>query len=60
MIVESENSGLDPAIPTILLRVHINDISFHIGFAMLSNDLYAKEADLEKELKKLDLAEEVS
>ena len=31
-----------------------------IGFAMLSNDLYAKEADLEKELKKLDLAEEVS
>jgi hypothetical protein len=30
-----------------------------VGFVMLSNHLYAKEADLERELKKLDLAEEV-
>ena len=59
MIVESENSGLDPVIRTILLSGFISMTFLFIGFAMLSNDLYAKEADLEKELKKLDLAEEV-
>jgi heme exporter protein C len=59
VIVESENSGLDPVIRTILLSGFISMTFLFVGFVMLSNHLYAKEADLERELKKLDLAEEV-
>ena len=60
VIVESESTGLDPAIRIILLTGFISLTLLFIGFLLISNRLYSEEAGLEQQLRVLDGSDEVS
>ena len=60
VIVESESTGLDPAIRIILLTGFISLTLLFIGFLLISNRLYSEEAGLEQQLRVLDGSDEVA
>lgn len=60
VIVESESTGLDPAIRIILLTGFISLTLLFIGFLLISNRLYSEEAGLEQHLRVLDGSDEVA
>ena len=60
VIVESESTGLDPAIRIILLTGFISLTFLFIGFLLISNRLYSEEAGLEQQLRVLDGSDEVA
>ena len=60
VIVESESTGLDPAIRIILLTGFISLTLLFIGFLLISNRLYSEEAGLEQQLRVLDASDEVA
>jgi len=60
VIVESESTGLDPAIRIILLTGFISLTLLFTGFLLISNRLYSEEAGLEKQLRVLDGSDEVA
>lgn len=60
VIVESESTGLDPAIRIILLIGFISLTLLFIGFLLVSNRLYSEEAGLEQQLRVLDGSDEVA
>ncbi len=60
VIVESESTGLDPAIRIILLTGFISLTLLFIGFLLVSNRLYSEEAGLEQQLRVLDGSDEVA
>lgn len=60
VIVESESTGLDPAIRIILLTGFFSLTLLFIGFLLISNRLYSEEAGLEQQLRVLDGSDEVA
>ena len=54
VIIESEESGLDPAIRTVMLIGFLSMTLLFIGFAIISDKLYSSEAEIELNLKTLD------
>ncbi|NDB64201.1 MAG: hypothetical protein EB156_00855 [Euryarchaeota archaeon] len=60
VIVESESTGLDPAIRIILFTGFISLTLLFIGFLLISNRLYSEEAGLEQQLRVLDGSDEVA
>ena len=60
VIVESESTGLDPAIRIILLTGFISLTLLFIGFLLISKRLYSEEAGLEQQLRVLDGSDEVA
>ena len=51
VIIESEESGLDPAIRTVMLIGFLSMTLLFIGFAIISDKLYSSEAEIELNLK---------
>ena len=54
VIIESEDSGLDPAIRTVMMIGFVSVTLLFIGFTMISDKLYSAEAEIELNLKALD------
>ena len=54
VIIESEESGLDPAIRTVMILGFVSVTLLFIAFTIISDKLYSAEAEIESNLKALD------